>query len=486
MRLRRADVDEGAAGRRATRCWPASRPRSPTHPAARRPGPGRPGPRRVERRPARPRGRPARAPQPRVAARAWPASSTGCWRCSSRGATSTDWDAHRGRRGAGPPLHRDRPAASPRRCATGSSTGSTRPRPRRSCRASPTSGAAPTATIRRRRRCAGRPAASPTGPAGVEALWRTLAAAEDDAGLPETRPPDPGFTAVRARVGGGGVPRRHPRRRGDDRRRLRPQRQAGDRPAAPGRRGRPATPRPATAARAAADACFRGVVAAASAGAVIRPGEPWGTPATGAPDVDGAGGRHRPGPRSSPRTPAPGWASTRPTAATSPARSGSPRPRRRRPSEVPLDALDLADRRPGRATWSCSARPPTGSRAWHRRRPVTVTVDGRVRFDGRGHHRRRRQRPVPARRRPRPPRPPRRRATRGAGLRGPARPARAELRRRVPGGGHLPHPQIATATGRVIDVRWRRPAPLEIDGRPGPPAEHLEVRVVPGAFRLLV
>ena len=40
----------------------------------------------------------------------------------------------------------------------------------------------------------------------------TLVATEDDAGLPETRPPDPGFTAARLRVGERRRPRRRPRR----------------------------------------------------------------------------------------------------------------------------------------------------------------------------------------------------------------------------------------------------------------------------------
>ncbi len=97
----------------------------------------------------------------------------------------------------------------------------------------------------------------------LEALWRTLAAAEDDAGLPETRPPDPGFTPyVHEWVTGesladvledeelaGGDFVRHVKQCIDL------LRQVAD-----------VAPETATreAARAAADACFRGVVAAAS------------------------------------------------------------------------------------------------------------------------------------------------------------------------------------------------------------------------------
>jgi len=215
---------------------------------------------------------------------------------------------------------------------------------------------------------------------------------------------------------------------------------------------------------------------------VIRPGEPWGTPATGAPDARGAGDdtdlarlvAAHPGARLrfDPDDRCDLARAVGLTAATPGA------------YEVPIDALDLAD-------WGLAVNlvvfgpAPDRLRAWHHRRPVTVTVDGRVRFDAA--------------------------ATtvvvangqflRGADLVPRGHPGdgrlevqvyavppatRAELRRRVPGGGHLPHPQITTAAGRVIDVRWRRPVPLEIDGRPAPPAEHLEVRVVPGAFRLLV
>ncbi len=97
----------------------------------------------------------------------------------------------------------------------------------------------------------------------VEALWRTLAAAEEDAGLPETRPSDPGFTLyVYEWVRGdplvevlddeelaGGDFVRHVKQCIDL------LRQVGD-----------VAPEPETraAARAAADGCYRGVVAAAS------------------------------------------------------------------------------------------------------------------------------------------------------------------------------------------------------------------------------
>ena len=98
----------------------------------------------------------------------------------------------------------------------------------------------------------------------VEDRWRTLAAAEDDAGLSATRPPDPGFTAYIAEwVSGdsltdileddelaGGDFVRHVKQAIDLLRQI-----------------AVVAPDPTTraTATAAADACFRGVVAAASA-----------------------------------------------------------------------------------------------------------------------------------------------------------------------------------------------------------------------------
>jgi hypothetical protein len=215
---------------------------------------------------------------------------------------------------------------------------------------------------------------------------------------------------------------------------------------------------------------------------VIRPGEPWGAPATGTPDARGAGddtdlahlvAAHR-GARLG-FEPDDRCDLARAVGLTNASPGGY---------EVPVDALDVASRDLA-VNLVVLGRPPDRLRAGHRRRPVTVLVDGQVRFDGsattvviangqflrgadlvpRGHP--------------------------GDGrlevqIYAVAPAARAELRRRLPGGAHLPHPQIVTTTGRTVDVTWRRPAPLEVDGRPAAPAQHLEVQVVPGAFRLLV
>lgn len=129
--------------------------------------------------------------------------------------------------------------------------------------------------------------------------------------------------------------------------------------------------------------------------------------------------------------------------------------------------------------------PPDALRAWHRRRPVTVTVDGRALFAGpattvvvangqflrgadlvpRGHP--------------------------GDGrlevqVYGLAPGERGPMRRRLGGGDHVPHPRITQGQGRRIDVRWARPAALEVDGRRRDRVAGLVARVRPGALRVLV
>jgi len=98
----------------------------------------------------------------------------------------------------------------------------------------------------------------------IEPLWQTLAAAEDDARLPETRSPDPGFTLYAYEWADGeslaAVLDDDELAGGDFVRHVKQcidlLRQVAD-----------VAPEPATrrAAAAAAAACFRGVVAAASA-----------------------------------------------------------------------------------------------------------------------------------------------------------------------------------------------------------------------------
>jgi hypothetical protein len=60
------------------------------------------------------------------------------------------------------------------------------------------------------------------------------------------------------------------------------------------------------------------------------------------------------------------------------------------------------------------------------------------------------------------------------------------MRRRLPGGGHVPHPRIATTTGRRAEIRWARPAPVEVDGASGGRRASLGVAIRSPAFVLLV
>jgi len=63
---------------------------------------------------------------------------------------------------------------------------------------------------------------------------------------------------------------------------------------------------------------------------------------------------------------------------------------------------------------------------------------------------------------------------------------RGAMRRRLPAGGHLPHPRIVTTTGLRAEVRWAAPAALEVDGAAEPRRSYLDVTLRPRAFVLLV
>jgi diacylglycerol kinase family enzyme len=60
------------------------------------------------------------------------------------------------------------------------------------------------------------------------------------------------------------------------------------------------------------------------------------------------------------------------------------------------------------------------------------------------------------------------------------------MRRRLPGGVHVPHPAIRQLTGRVVRASFGTPRPLEIDGRPRPATPAITVEVAPEAVLLLV
>ena len=215
---------------------------------------------------------------------------------------------------------------------------------------------------------------------------------------------------------------------------------------------------------------------------MIRRGEPWGSPVSGPPVASGAGGdaelaelvQDHPGAR----------LEFRPDRSCDLARAVGLTPAASGAVELALDAIALDDdTRAVNAVVSGTA--PDRLRWWHRRRAVTVRVDERVAHEGR--------------------------ATtvvvangqflRGADLVPRGHPGdgrlevqvygvpprqRAPLRRRLRAGGHLPHPQIATATGRRVEVRWSHPVPLEVDGRARGRRGTLVAAVVPAAFLLIV
>ena len=429
------------------------------------PGAQRPGARRArpQRRP-RPTGSSARSRASSgasgAAARASPASSTACSACSSAWGYVDGWALT----DAGELLAGSTPSAtssSPSRCAQACSTGSTPPSSRRSCRASPTSGAAPTATTRCRRP-AGRAARSrergPGDRAALAATWRpprATAAARDP-------PAGSRVHAYAIRVGGGRRPRRRPRGRGDDRRRLRAQREAERSTCCARSRDVAPDPRPGDGAREGRRrAAVAGVVGGRRAHVAALIGRRD-------PNRASRGGDPRPSARPTSRSRAATPTLAAAVADAGPARSGPVRARRRRRTSP--RAVGLADVPAGRpssawtrwpSTWSRDdtaglavnmvvlGTPPDRLRAWHRRRHCTVTRRRpnrlrRPRDDGRG-----RERAVPARPRPRPAGPSRRRPARGPGVRARRRRAAADApppRRPAP---TCPHPRIAQRSGRT-------------------------------------
>jgi hypothetical protein len=215
---------------------------------------------------------------------------------------------------------------------------------------------------------------------------------------------------------------------------------------------------------------------------VIRPGQPWGAPTAGPPDATGAG-------------------SDRDLAALADAHRGGRL--RFEPDErcelaravgltvatagvtdLAVDALDV-DEVGLAVNMVVAGIAPDRLGPWSRARPVTVEVDGRLVHDGsattvvvaNGQFRR------------------------GVDLVPRGHPGdgrlevqvyalrpgeRAGMRRRLPGGGHLPHSRIVTTTGRRAQIRWGSPAPLEVDGTSSPRRSSLDVTVRSPAFVLVV
>jgi len=63
---------------------------------------------------------------------------------------------------------------------------------------------------------------------------------------------------------------------------------------------------------------------------------------------------------------------------------------------------------------------------------------------------------------------------------------RPGVRKRLATGTHLPHEAILQRTGTEFGIALDRPGPVEVDGRSIGKLDHLVIRVVPGAYRLLV
>jgi hypothetical protein len=220
---------------------------------------------------------------------------------------------------------------------------------------------------------------------------------------------------------------------------------------------------------------------------VIRPGEPWGRPSTAAPDVvchgDDAAlaevAAAHPGALvqlvATPRSDL-----ARAIGLHEAPADGAPDIR----TEVALDTI-----RDASGTVAVNAvvlgTPPDRIRAFHRRRPVTVVVDGTERFGGRattivvasGQY------------------------LRGLDLVPRSHPGdgileiqvyalspgeRAAMRRRLHGGTHLPHPRILAWRGRSVRVQAVHPLRIERDGHPAGRAPTWSAEVEPAAIRLLV
>lgn len=63
---------------------------------------------------------------------------------------------------------------------------------------------------------------------------------------------------------------------------------------------------------------------------------------------------------------------------------------------------------------------------------------------------------------------------------------RRAVRARLATGTHVPHPDITQRTGAKVRVDLDRRVPVEIDGRPVPKSDLVDVAIVPNAYRLLL
>lgn len=224
---------------------------------------------------------------------------------------------------------------------------------------------------------------------------------------------------------------------------------------------------------------------------MIRPGEPWGSPASSPADlvVDGDDAALAAAVAAAPGAlvafrPGPGSDLARAVGLRSGADTPIPAGPATPATELPVDAVRIAGN-----GLACNAvvlgAPPDQLRWTSTARPVEIDIEGRPWFSGS--------------------------ATtvviangqflRGADLvpRGHPGDGRLEvqvyelhrserqaMRRRLATGAHIPHPRIRSRTARRVEIRAPHDWTLEVDGVRGEPVRTLVGEVVPAAFRLLV
>lgn len=219
---------------------------------------------------------------------------------------------------------------------------------------------------------------------------------------------------------------------------------------------------------------------------MIRPGDEWGTPTTAEADVRVRGDDHAlaavvvggPTPPLVRFEPVGSELARAVGLADAPPDAGPPL----RGIELPIDAISTSEGvAVNAAVFGIS---PDRLRSYHRRRPITVAVDGKIRFTGpattvvvangqfldgvdvvpRGHPGDGRlEIQVYA-------------LTPGE---------RGAMRRRLPRGTHVPHPHITAVTGQSVEISADRPWSVVVDGHATPPTAALRATVIPKAFRLL-
>lgn len=215
---------------------------------------------------------------------------------------------------------------------------------------------------------------------------------------------------------------------------------------------------------------------------MIRPGEEWGSPAIGPPDLEVSGGDAA---LALALVDAPGaLISFHPDATSDLARAVGLTPGASSGTALPMDALELGDAPPA-CNMCVIGTPPDRLRWWSRVVDFEVEIDGAPWFSG------------PA-------------TTvvvatgqflRGLDLapRGHPGDGRAEIqvyeltrrerrpmRARLPTGSHVPHPRIRQRSARSVVVRAAGPTLCEVDGVTRPFVGELAIHLVPEAYRLLI